>query len=311
MSSSTTGLLVLGNQLFDVSFLTEHKIGPVFLREDIELCTYFKFHKLKIQFFLLAMRKYARELTDAGFAVTYQELDPSERNYESYLSAWIKESGITKICFYEIEDKFFETRIKDCVKATGIECEILPSPMFITSRKNFESYLAKVQRPFLQEFYELQRRRLKILISQEGRPTGGRWSFDEFNRKPLPKDVVPPKVAWSSGDASPDHTEQSLAVRALCEKHFKEHPGIDGTLWLPTSRDGALHWLNEFVKQRLENFGPYEDALTERSDVVFHSALTPFLNTGLLTPALVVKAVLAEARLRKLPIESVEGFIRQ
>ena len=42
--------------------------------------------------------------------------------------------------------------------------------------------------------------------------------------------------------------------------------------------------LDEFVAERLEQFGPYEDAMTTRSATVFHSLLSPLLNLGLLTP---------------------------
>lgn len=302
----TVGLLVLGNQLFDPKLLAEHSIDHVFMREDIELCTYFKFHKLKIHFFLSAMRTYAAELKDAGFSVTYEELAKSKSPYEGHLKNWLKEHAVEKLLCSEIEDKFFEKRIIKAAREAEVELEFLASPMFVTSRPVFQTYLTKGKRPFMQTFYQAQRKRLKIMVDEDGQPSGGQWSFDEMNRKPLPKTVQPPELP-------PVKQNSALlkSVTEVCLKNFSDHPGEMNKLWLPVDRAGAHEWLQEFIKNRLENFGPYEDALTERSDVVFHAAITPFLNTGLLTPADVVKAILKEARKNKIHISSIEGFIRQ
>lgn len=306
-----TGLLVLGNQLFDPKKIASQKIDLVFMREDYELCTYFKFHKLKIFLFLAAMRSYAQELRSHDFDVTYEELKTSQKPYETHLKAWLKKNEIQKLFIYEIEDKFFEVRLMAALKSTGIEVEVLPSPMFLTSRDEFTAYLRKGKKPFLKTFYEAQRKRFKILVDKEGEPIGGQWSFDELNRKPLPKTVEPPEPKKSKLDKFAVETRLIETVRKTCETHFADHPGELKTIWFPIDRAGAHEWLDDFVEKRLENFGPYEDALTDRSDFVFHSALTPFLNTGLLTPDEVVRSVIRAAQKRKLPIASIEGFVRQ
>lgn len=281
------------------------------MREDFELCTYFKFHKLKIHFFLSAMRTYAAELKHSGATVTYQELEPGPLPYEAHLKLWLKKKSITKLLCYEIEDKFFETRIADAVKDAGAEIEILPSPMFLTTRAEFKIYLSKNKRPFMHKFYEMQRKRLKILVDENGQPDGGQWSFDEMNRKPVPKSLQLPETIMPKRSGSATGAALKKNVTAICVKHFADHPGQLSNIWLPTDRAGAHAWLVEFVANRLNNFGPYEDALTERSDIVFHSALTPFLNSGLLTPEDVVNTVLKEARKRKIEMSSIEGFVRQ
>ncbi len=240
-------LLVLGNQLFDPKYLKDLKISGVFIREDFELCTYFKFHQ-------------------------------------------------QKIIFYETEDKFFEKRITAALLNTDINFEILPSPMFLTTREQFKTYLGKSKRPFMKTFYESQRKRLNIMIDADGKPTGGQWRFDEENRKPLPKTVHPPEVA---------KVKESTFVRSAtadCLKYFSNHPGEADQFWLPVDRDGANQWLNKFLDERLAFFGPYEDALTDRSDFVFHSALTPDD---------VVRSILTTGTKKKINITSIEGFVRQ
>ena len=55
------------------------------------------------------------------------------------------------------------------------------------------------------------------------------------------------------------------------------------------SLEKVLQWLDEFLQQRFELFGPYEDALSNRGRFLFHSGLSPMLNSGLLTPQEVVE----------------------
>lgn len=302
-----SALLILGNQLFDPSRspLKGRKFDHVYMREDIELCTHFKYHKQKIALFLMAMRHYVDELQALKFDVTYEELKKSKQPYEVHFKAWLKKNEITKITLFEIEDKFFEARIFGVLKSSRVEIEVLPSPMFLTSREHFKAYLSKTKKPFMRTFYEQQRKRLKIMIDENQQPIGGQWSFDELNRKPLPKSITPP---------SPELEHKSVyfkPVQALTELHFADHPGELKSVWFATTRREAKAWLEKFLEDRFANFGPYEDALATHSDFVFHSILTPYLNTGLLTPDEVVQSAIRFANKKKLNISSVEGFVRQ
>lgn len=311
-------LLVLGNQLFDPKLVRESlasksgskKTAPkVFMREDLELCTYFKFHKQKIVFFLAAMRTYAEELKSEKFKVHYEELDTKAsrtKSYEDHFEKWLSDESIKKVYLFEIEDKFFESRIVARLTSLKIEFEVLPSLLFLTSREEFKKYLGKNKRPFMKTFYEGQRKRLKVLVNDKLEPTGGAWSFDEDNRKALPSTVQPPALPI------PQKKSKLLKdVETLTEKAFTDHPGTAADFWLPVDRDGAREWLHDFVKKRLHDFGAYEDAIPERSDFLFHSVLTPFLNTGLLTPDEVVETAVSAAKKSKVPLNSIEGFVRQ
>ena len=298
-------VLILGNQLFDPSILNEKfaKQGEfiVFMREDRELCTYFKFHQQKILFFLAAMRSYREELERNKIFVEYQELDKDELSFEKAFSLFLKSKNIKKLFLFEIEDKFFERRIK----SIGIETEILPSPMFLTSREDFSAYLKKSKRPFMKSFYEGQRKRLRVLVDSKLNPLGGQWSFDEENRLPLPAKIIPPPLPV------PKTSKLVLEVKELVEKNFSSHPGSLEHLWLPVTREEAKAWLSQFLRERLKEFGPYEDAIPAHSNFLFHSVLTPFLNTGLITPKEVVEEAIHFARKSELPLASLEGFIRQ
>ena len=43
-------------------------------------------------------------------------------------------------------------------------------------------------------------------------------------------------------------------------------------------------YLAPISKERIKLFGDYEDAVTDKSNTVFHSALSPLINLGLITP---------------------------
>jgi deoxyribodipyrimidine photolyase-related protein len=126
--------------------------------------------------------------------------------------------------------------------------------------------------------------------------------MDADNRKPLPTGHVPPAVA------RPPEDEYVRAARRYVRRTFPDAPGDDEPFDYPTGPDQARAGLADFVAHRLTRFGDYEDAISTRHAVLYHSVLTPALNTGLLSPREVLDAVLARPRV---PLNSREGFVRQ
>jgi deoxyribodipyrimidine photolyase-related protein len=299
--------MVLGNQLFPLHHLKDHATCWFFMAEDAGLCTYVRHHKLKLVLFLAAMRAYADGLRDAGFKLDYLAL--SDRaggsSYEDALGEALDRHGCSELVCFEIEDRFFAQRIGELARTRKAKLTVLPSPMFLTSRQEFADYLGTVSTPRLAGFYQRQRKRLKILVDSAGRPTGGSWSFDAQNRRRLPKNVaVPP---WP-GLTPTRHVEE---VSDLVEQRFPDHPGSVADFWLPTTRRQALEWVDAFLEDRLALFGDYEDALSRRGPVLFHSVLSPVLNLGLITPGELIDRVLSHACKHQTPLNSLEGFVRQ
>jgi deoxyribodipyrimidine photolyase-related protein len=306
-------VVILGNQLFDPQVFSRHKVDPkstlFFMREDYELATHYKFHKHKIILFFAAMRTYRDELRQSGYTVHYEEFkrgthQEQTSKYDGALADFIRNKLVKSVFTFEIEDKFFEKRLLQVLKESRVSTTIWQSPMFLTSRETFSSYLKGSKRPFMKTFYEAQRKRLQILV-EDNKPIGGSWSFDTENRLALPKDLVPPLLPQLK-------TNKNITeVSQLVEGEFSTHPGQAKDYWIPADRKQAHKWLESFLTDRLKDFGPYEDAIAPHSEFVFHSVLTPFLNCGLLTPDDVVKATLSHAKKNKIPLASLEGFIRQ
>jgi deoxyribodipyrimidine photolyase-related protein len=80
---------------------------------------------------------------------------------------------------------------------------------------------------------------------------------------------------------------------------------------LAVTREQALAAFEDFVANRLADFGPYEDAMSSQHPVLYHSLLSPYLNIGLLEPLEVIAAVQRAYHRGRAPISSVEGFVRQ
>ena len=296
--------VVFGNQLFSPEHLPAAKTTPVFMAEDLGLCTYVRHHQQKIVLFLAAMRSYADELEQAGYRVIYHRLDTSDTaSYEQKLAAALLECGATCIQHFEIEDKPMENRLIEFASRNGFDRDELPSPMFTCSRDTFSEFASNRSRLLMGDFYKQQRRSLDILVGADAQPSGGQWSFDADNRKKLPRAVKLPKVIWTTPGA---HEKE---VIELVRRRFKNHPGDAREFCWPATRSQAREWLDDFVANRLAEFGPYEDAMSSRSVTVFHSVLSPCLNLGLLTPRELVDAALA--RVDDVPLQSLEGFIRQ
>ena len=298
--------IILGNQLFPLNEFGNYKDSYFFMAEDKELCTYEKHHKHKLILFLSSMRKYASELKSKKFNVTYYQLNKKNINltYEDKLSEFIKSKNISEINMFEVEDKFFEKRILIFCKKNNIKISFLDSPMFLNTRNDFKKYLSKVKKPFMATYYKQQRIEKNILMEGD-KPIGEKWSFDEENRKKIPDNFPIPSL--------PNFTEDSVVkdVKKTVDDFFPNHPGDVSSYWLGSSRKDALKALDVFIKDKIINFGDYEDAVKKNSPFLLHSVLSPYLNVGLITPKEIIKKILDTGKNKKIPLNSLEGFIRQ
>lgn len=151
-------------------------------------------------------------------------------------------------------------------------------------------------------FYRQVRRRTGLLMTKDGKPLGGQFSFDPENRQPWRGEPTAP--------SPPTFRPDAITAEAcdLVEDRFAAHPGRLDRARLPaTATDAARLW--EWAKREcLPTFGPFEDAMSTRSTGLFHTRVSPLLNL-LRLPA--PKVALEAARLEAVPLASREGFVRQ
>jgi deoxyribodipyrimidine photolyase-related protein len=305
-------LLIFPNQLF-----LEH---PGFKRSPsrvvlIEDSLFFgdtnypmKFHKQKLWLHRATMKRYQKKLQLDGHETLYLDYDPAPDSLLNHLTeiAGSMTSCPRKLIIADPTDFMLEKRLKRFGARLGLQCEFLSNPQFINAPHENVEYRAGKTRWFMGDFYKYQRRRLDILMDGD-EPAGGKWSFDEANRKKVPKKLlseIPPLP-----ELKYDAIDQEAV--SYVENRFPENPGSLHQLFYPTSHEDAENWLKHFLNRRLANFGDYEDAIVQGEPWLWHSVLTPSLNTGLLTPDHVVKETLTFANEKDVKLNSLEGFLRQ
>src|SRR6056300_53037 len=281
---------ILGNQLFPTKYIDRFKKDHIFfMAEDKGLCTYEKHHKQKILLFLSSMRSYADNLKTSKFKLDYLKIEDKDfsEDYLKKLKRIITEKKVKQVSSFEIEDKFFEKKISLFFKKEKIDWNIIQTPMFLNSRQEFKNYLAKSKKPFMATFYKEVRKKSGILMGSDGNPIGGKWSFDEENRNKLPKNISIPKFPKINETS---HTKKFLVA---------------------TEYNDVVKLLNFFIKEKANLFGDYEDAVDQNDNILFHSALSPYINLGLITPEFVIQKVLEFHKKNKIRMNSLEGYIRQ
>ena len=261
-----------------------------------------RYHKLRLVLHRASMRRYADRLTEAGHDVEYVAW--ADRQSTADVLAALADDGAETVRLCEPVDFILETRLAEGAEAAGIALDVLDTPLFLNTRQQNADFFDGRKRYFMADFYKHQRRRLGLLVDEDGEPLGGQWSFDEDNREKLTEEAladVPPVPEVEQDDVIEE-------ARAYVEEHFPDHIGESVPLPYPTDHDGAAAWLSTFVSERLARFGPFEDAVEPGRSHLYHGVLTPMLNVGLLTPEQVIDAVMDAD---DVPVQSLEGFVRQ
>ena len=261
------------NQLF--KDLSHFKNKKVLLIEEPLFFTQYEFHIQKLVLHRASMKFYENYLFQNGIDVEYFE-------DKSYLETYKNQ----EIFIYELFDNYLERKVyKNFSNITTIK-----NPNFINPNDSNK---------FMHKFYINRRKELNIFM-ENGKPLNGKYSFDEDNRKKLPKDIkIPPTLAYEN--------EYVKEARSYCKK-FKS-VGICDNFYYPSSFDEASLQLDYFIREKFENFGSYQDAITKdlKEIFLFHSNISSSLNIGLIDlNNLIERVVNANA-----PYNAKEGFIRQ
>ena len=296
--------LILGNQLFPIQLQNIEEDETVFMCEDSGLCTYEKHHKSKIALFFNAMRSFRDSLEAANIDCIYYDFNNKfEDSYIKKLSSEIKDNNFSCIRFFEIEDKPFENEIMQMISDLDIKCEVLNTPMFLDSRESFKDFVGDKKFLLQANYYKKARKEMDILIEND-KPVGGKWSFDDENRKKLPKDYLIPKLPVIK---ERDDFEE---ISNFINTEFNDHPGNINNIF-PYTTEQALDWLDTFFEERFKDFGPYEDAIFMGEHFQLHSALSCSMNLGIITPQQIITKAKDYAEANDIPLNSLEGFVRQ
>lgn len=272
----------------------------VYLVEEPLFISEYGTHRQKMLLHRLSLRAYQAELKKAGYAVTYVPLAAGATT-QSILEAIIT-AGATNVHIVDTTDNYLERRIADICQKRSVQRTSYDSPLFILDKAEAIARFNQSGK-FMKKFYEALRKDKNILMD-DNKPAGGQWSFDSDNRSKLPKDIrLPADIVWIENK---DVQEAKQWLTTIVSEQYG-----DTQVWVPYTREDAKGFLTQFLTDRFEHFGTYEDAITTTHHRLFHSTLSPLLNIGLLSPTEVIDAAITYAALHDTPLNSLEGFVRQ
>ena len=310
MSSQTTLVPILGDQLTRTlaSLKGQTKDDTVILMMEVwDEATYVKHHKQKIALIFSAMRHFAAELEDAGWSVDYVKLtDPDNAgSFTGEVARAVERHSPGNIRVVEAGEWRVQQAIEEWPDKFACEVEILPDDRFLCTHAEFQEWAEGRKALTMELFYREMRKKTGLLLEDDGKPTGDKWNYDADNRESLDGDMfIPERPKFE-----PDNITSE--VIALVEEKFSDHFGsLDRFEW-PVTSDEAEKAADAFFTERIEQFGPYQDAMVYGSDDLYHSMLSTSINLGLLDPLKLCERAEEAYRTGKAPLNSVEGFIRQ
>ena len=299
--------LVFPNQLFKESPLLKLGFDIIMIEDSLFFGNDKNFklvnHINKLIFLKASMKSYKAFLEDLGNKVIYAENKNDFTTFD-YLKKYVANKYET-INIINPHDYLIMKRIDKFAKSNDININIHQSPMFITNNDLIKEFENNNKKPLMAKFYEKQRKSLNILVDSGLSPIGGKWSFDELNRKKLPRQIEVPKINISIKGEFIKNIESELLNSNL------EFIGTSEYFLYPTNFEEANLWLDDFFEDRFHLFGDYEDAISKNENFLWHSILSPLLNVGLITPKELIEKALNFAEENRISINSLEGFVRQ
>jgi deoxyribodipyrimidine photolyase-related protein len=298
-----TGIL-FPHQLFEQNALVS-TCDTIYLVEEGLFFRQYNFHKRKIAFHRASMKFYENFLQSKKIDVVYIDAFNELADVRK-LIPFLKSKGVESFEYIDPTDFWLEKRINATSIAHNMGNVKNPTPLFLNTSADVAKYFSGKKRMYQTEFYKHQRKIRQILLDIDQNPAGGKWTYDDENRLKYPKKKTPPRTIFVE---SSDHYTEAISYT---HNYFPGNYGQLNTNYIyPTTHAESKIWLQDFLKYRFAEFGAYEDSIIAKEHILHHSVLTPMLNSGLLTPQFVLDEALRYARNHEIPLNSLEGFVRQ
>lgn len=300
MKNKSNILILFPNQLFHDHPAVE-EASHVILIEDPRFFMDFNYCKAKLILHRASMQAYKAYLESHSKVVKY--VDYRNASLPGYIEKFLADKKDYRITMFEPEDFTLERLIDNIADKQGFEIDILENPLFLTDKHSLIEHFADKKKYLMNSFYIHQRKKFNILV-EDGKPVGGKWSFDKENRKSFKKEIKLPK---------PDviYNEYISDARTYVKYFFSDAPGEDTDFIFPIIAKGAKEQLDNFFKHCFKYFGDYEDAIVADEPYLFHSLMSSSLNIGLISPKEVIDRAIEYAEKNDVPLNCVEGFVRQ
>jgi deoxyribodipyrimidine photolyase-related protein len=296
--------IIFPNQLYKENPAIHNNI-PVYLVEEWHFFNQYQFHKEKLVLHRASMKFYEQFLIKQGVIVHYIE-SIETRNRIALLIEKLHANKVKQIHIVDPVDNWLLEKIKSSCKKYGIELTIYDSPNFLNTINQIADFFSKKKTYFHTDFYTWQRKSRNILLEKDGKPLGGKWTYDADNRSKFPKKEAAPKLP-----SAPPNKYISEAESYIQKNYPNNYGSVNEHHLFAINFDNTEKWLEEFLQDRFEKFGIYEDAIVAKEYVLHHSVLSPKLNVGLISPQQIIDQAITFSNKNNLPLNSLEGFVRQ
>jgi deoxyribodipyrimidine photolyase-related protein len=269
---------------------------------------YVKHHIQKVVAFFLGMRSFSEDLTVAGHTFIYLNITDKNnpQDLEQLINKYVQETGAEKF-EYQLPDEFrLDEQLKEICKNLKVETNAVDTEHFYTERYELKNFFEGKKQLIMESFYRMMRKKHDIMMVN-GQPDGGKWNYDQSNRK-----------KWKGTPEIPKERDFKKDVSAVLQELKAANVETFGEIepqnfsW-PSSRAECLEVLHYFCQELLVHFGDYQDAMHTNEKYLFHSRVSFAMNAKILSPKEVVDAVLEHyyEHTGEIHISQVEGFVRQ
>jgi deoxyribodipyrimidine photolyase-related protein len=321
-------VLVLGDQLTRRVGPVAERDEPVLLVEAPAFARKLPYHPHKLVAVFSAMRHYRDALRADGRTVYYHQV----RGFREGFTAHFESHPGDELVVMDPASHGAADRLRTLVEDCGGTLRVVENDLFLSTPDEFDEWAGDGssddgrtdgesgsevdeygELPTQETFYRWMRRRTGYLMDGD-EPAGGAWNYDEDNRETPPADYDPPDPPEFEPDGTTREVESWVADTfdgGYDDPPYGGNWADPGPFRWPVTREGAERALDSFVRDRLPAFGDYQDAMRADEWLLHHSLLSVPLNLGLLHPREVIEAAIDACRERDLPLNSVEGFVRQ
>ena len=278
---------------------------PIVLVEETLYFNQYRFHAHKLVLHRASLQQFEQQLRQHGHHdLQYIDATSPESDIRILLVE-LKRQGCESVHVCAVADDWLHKRLTQTCLSLSISVVWYPSPNFLNTVADADAFFGSKRRYHQTDFYVWQRKQRGLLMADAQKPLGGKWTFDTENREKWPKGMPAPATP------TPAANHWLSAAKAYVAQHFPDAYGSPANFAYPTNHHEANTWLQHFLANKLAQFGAYEDAMVANEGLLFHSGLTPMLNIGLLSPAQIVEQTLETASNMAIPLNSLEGFLRQ
>ncbi len=262
------------------------------------------FHRHKLVLVLSAMHHFAKALRDDGYDVDLRRAP----TYVEGIAAHVRERGASEVIAmlpreWGLGRAFDRAQVENTF---GVPLTLHDDGgeggHFLLTRREFADWARGRKQLRMADFYRWMRKRTGWLMD-DGKPVGGKFSFDVDNRGHA-RGHTPPAVPTYR----PDAITKTIVDRV---RGWSGRWGdVDGFDW-PVTADDASAELDAFFADRAADFGRFQDAMLSGQTFMWHTRISAAMNLGLLHPRRVCERIVAAFEGGRMPLAAAEGLLRQ